>query len=59
VREHYYESLTDHVERHRRLLDVIESADQEAVLAELAVHGERSFSTYLPTPSSRHDHRLG
>jgi len=59
VREHYYESLTDHVERHRRLLDVIESADQDAVLAELAVHGERSFSTYLPTPSSRHDHRLG
>ena len=43
TREHVYESLTTHVARHRRLLEVIESGDLPAVLAELAVHGERSF----------------
>lgn len=44
VREHRYESLTEHVARHRDLLTVIEAGDPDAVLAELAVHGERSFT---------------
>ena len=43
TRENVYEDLTTHVARHRRLLEVIESGDLAAVLAELAVHGERSF----------------
>lgn len=43
VRERYYETLVEHVDRHRRLLEVIEAGDPAAVLAELAVHGERSF----------------
>jgi len=43
TREHEYESLVEHVARHRHLLDVIEAGDPQAVLAELAVHGERSF----------------
>lgn len=43
TREHEYEDLVTHVGRHRRLLEVIEGGDRDAVLAELAVHGERSF----------------
>ncbi len=43
TREHEFESLTEHVARHRYLLDLIEAGDPDAVLAELAVHGERSF----------------
>ena len=43
TREHEFESLTQHVARHRYLLDLIEAGDPDAVLAELAVHGERSF----------------
>ncbi|MFC7404189.1 GntR family transcriptional regulator [Georgenia alba] len=43
TRERYYETLTEHVARHRRLLEVIEGGDPDAVLGELAVHGERSF----------------
>ncbi|MDT0446990.1 MULTISPECIES: GntR family transcriptional regulator [unclassified Streptomyces] len=44
VRERYYEDLDVHVARHRHLFDLIEAGDPERVLAELAVHGERSFS---------------
>src|SRR5215213_5738386 len=43
TREHEYEDLPTHVARHRHLLEVIETGDPDAVLAELAVHGERSF----------------
>jgi DNA-binding GntR family transcriptional regulator len=43
TREHEYEDLVTHVGRHRQLLEVIEAGDPDAVLAELAVHGERSF----------------
>ncbi|WP_298806579.1 GntR family transcriptional regulator [uncultured Pseudokineococcus sp.] len=43
TRENQYEDLVTHVARHRRLLEVIEGGDPSAVLAELAVHGERSF----------------
>jgi DNA-binding GntR family transcriptional regulator len=43
TREHDYEDLPAHVGRHRHLLEVIEAGDPDAVLAELAVHGERSF----------------
>jgi DNA-binding GntR family transcriptional regulator len=43
IREHEYEDLPTHVARHRQLLDVIEAGDPDAVLAELAAHGERSF----------------
>jgi DNA-binding GntR family transcriptional regulator len=44
VRERYYEDLHVHVARHRHLLELVEAGDPKAVLAELAVHGERSFS---------------
>ncbi|ADB32650.1 transcriptional regulator, GntR family [Kribbella flavida DSM 17836] len=44
AREHFYEDLSEHVARHRKLLDLVEAGDPAAVLAELAVHGERSFS---------------
>jgi DNA-binding GntR family transcriptional regulator len=44
AREHYYEDLHEHVARHRKLLELVEAGDPDAVLAELAVHGERSFS---------------
>jgi DNA-binding GntR family transcriptional regulator len=43
TREHEYEDLVSHVARHRHLLDIVEAGDPDAVLAELAVHGERSF----------------
>jgi DNA-binding GntR family transcriptional regulator len=43
TREHEYEDLVSHVRRHRYLLELIEAGDPHAVLAELAVHGERSF----------------
>jgi DNA-binding GntR family transcriptional regulator len=49
AREHYYEDLARHVERHRALLDVIESGDPKAVLEELAAHGERSFTRHHRT----------
>jgi DNA-binding GntR family transcriptional regulator len=44
TRERYQENLVDHVRRHRHLLELIEAGDPQAVLAELAVHGERSFA---------------
>lgn len=44
VREHFHEDLGEHVGRHRALLQLIEAGDPAAVLAALAVHGERSFS---------------
>ncbi|MDT0267414.1 GntR family transcriptional regulator [Streptomyces sp. DSM 44915] len=44
TRERYYEDLDVHVARHRHLLELVEAGDPAAVLAELAVHGERSFS---------------
>jgi DNA-binding GntR family transcriptional regulator len=46
TRERYHESLVEHVARHRHLLELIEAGDPQAVLAELAVHGERSFSEH-------------
>jgi DNA-binding GntR family transcriptional regulator len=46
AREHYYEDLAEHVRRHKVLLDVIEKGDSGAVLAELAAHGERSFTRH-------------
>lgn len=44
AREHYHEGLEEHVRRHRYLLELVEAGDPAAVLAELAVHGERSFN---------------
>lgn len=46
TRERYHENLVDHVRRHRHLLELIEAGDPQAVLAELAVHGERSFAEH-------------
>jgi DNA-binding GntR family transcriptional regulator len=43
VRERFYEDLHEHVERHRKLLHLVESGDAAATLTELAAHGERSF----------------
>jgi DNA-binding GntR family transcriptional regulator len=47
AREHYYEDLAHHVDRHRVLLDTIERGDTQAVLDELAAHGERSFTRHV------------
>jgi DNA-binding GntR family transcriptional regulator len=46
TRERYHENLVDHVRRHRHLLELIEAGDPQAVLAELAIHGERSFAEH-------------
>lgn len=43
ARERFFEDLSEHVARHRHLFELVESGDQAAALAELAVHGERSF----------------
>jgi DNA-binding GntR family transcriptional regulator len=48
VREHFYENLESHVDRHQHLLELIEAGDPQAVLEELARHGERSFSDAPP-----------
>jgi DNA-binding GntR family transcriptional regulator len=53
AREHYHEGLEEHVGRHRHLLELVEAGDPAAVLAELAVHGERSFSDPQNSPGSR------
>ncbi|WP_244972474.1 FCD domain-containing protein [Paramicrobacterium fandaimingii] len=45
ARERYFEDLDQHVARHRHLLELVESGDASAALAELAAHGERSFAT--------------
>lgn len=44
TRERYYESLVEHVDRHRELLEIIEAGDPAAVREALANHGERSFA---------------
>jgi DNA-binding GntR family transcriptional regulator len=44
AREHYYENLDEHVARHRRLFELVEAGDRQAVLDELAVHGDDSFT---------------
>jgi DNA-binding GntR family transcriptional regulator len=49
ARERFYEDLAVHVARHRQLLDLVASGDQQAALAELAVHGERSFAPTTPS----------
>ncbi len=43
IRNQRYESLQDNVERHRRLLELIEAGDREAVLSELETHGDTTF----------------
>jgi len=47
ARERFYEDLNKHVARHRHLFELVESGDQAAALAELAVHGERSFDATI------------
>lgn len=46
VRERHDEDLDAHVARHRQLLALVEAGDPEAVVAELAAHGERSFTRF-------------
>jgi DNA-binding GntR family transcriptional regulator len=46
VREQYFEDLLQHAARHRVLFETVESGDRDAALAELAVHGERSFEKF-------------
>ena len=46
TRERFHENLVEHVARHRHLLELIEAGEPLAVLAELAVHGERSFAEH-------------
>jgi hypothetical protein len=55
AREHFYEDLNEHVARHRKLLDLVAAGDPAAVLAELAVHGERSFSELQSSAGNRSD----
>jgi len=43
ARETFYEDLEEHVARHRHLFELVEKGDRAAALAELAIHGERSF----------------
>jgi DNA-binding GntR family transcriptional regulator len=43
VREQRNENLKANVERHRRLLALVEGGDREAVLAELENHGDRTY----------------
>lgn len=43
VREKMSETLEENVERHRRLLAIMETGDRDAVLAALEVHGDRAF----------------
>lgn len=55
ARERFYEDLEEHVARHRHLLEAVEAGDRAAALAELAVHGERSFAAIpdeSPAPST-------
>lgn len=47
TRERFYEDLNEHVGRHRYLFELVEAGDPEAALAELAVHGEKSFAAAL------------
>jgi DNA-binding GntR family transcriptional regulator len=47
ARETYYEDLEQHASRHRRLFEMVEKGDRAAALAELAVHGERSFENRM------------
>lgn len=47
ARERFYEGLDEHVARHRYLFELVEQGDPSAALAELAVHGERSFEQDL------------
>jgi len=53
VREQFYEDLQQHAARHRNLLELVESGDRDAALAELAVHGERSFEQVDQRPEER------
>lgn len=43
IRARVHEDFRGDADRHRRLLDLIEAGDPDAVLAELAVHGDRTF----------------
>jgi DNA-binding GntR family transcriptional regulator len=43
LRQQRNETLQANVERHRRLLHLVEAGDRRAVLAELEEHGDRSF----------------
>ncbi len=54
TRVRYHENLVEHVRRHRYLLELIEAGDPQAVLAELAVHGERSFAEQRPEADPAH-----
>jgi DNA-binding GntR family transcriptional regulator len=47
AREELYGDPQDAVRRHKRLLDLIEAGDPEAVKAEIEVHGDRSFMDRL------------
>lgn len=47
VRERQNETLEDNVERHRRLLSLVEAGDRDALLAEFEAHGDRAFMDEL------------
>lgn len=43
VRERRYENLAQHIERHRKLLDLLESGDKATVLRELDTHIDNAY----------------
>ncbi|MFZ0216454.1 MAG: GntR family transcriptional regulator, partial [Candidatus Dormiibacterota bacterium] len=47
------ETSEEHVERHRRLLRLIEAGDRQAVIDELGVHGDRTYQDSLQPRSAR------
>lgn len=53
VREQYYEDLEQHAARHRVLFELVAAGDRAGALAELAVHGERSFERLDPRQDRR------
>lgn len=53
ARERFYEDLDEHIERHQRLFDLVASGEAQAALAELAVHGERSFQEVPPGTNAK------
>ena len=55
VREQYYEDLQQHAARHRTLFELVASGDRTGALAELAVHGERSFERLDPNRDRQRD----
>lgn len=51
-----HETLAGDVDRHARLLEIVEAGEPEAVLTELATHGDRSFLDGIEDAVPGHTH---